>query len=197
MVERQETPPLPPSFSRMASENVGTCPATYVQQFASTCGETRSCGCRKPHLARRPGTMDQNERRYLPSDLRPTFGGCRAPLFGSCSEQVEHPAGWRLIPPRVGRFSIDLRAVRTLVGPDQIGLTFPQFALLIEILVPFTTALGRWTVQCPRPRTASTGAAGDGSDSRACLYCPRARMPEHGPLPTARSRLAPVGTPNS
>ena len=69
------------------------------------------------------------------------YHGCRAPLCGSCSEQVEHPAGWRLIPPRVGRFSIDLRAVPTLVGPDQIGPTFPQFALLIEILVPFRVVL--------------------------------------------------------
>ena len=73
-----------------------------------------------------------------PIGLLTRISRCRAPLFGSCSEQVEHPAGWRLIPPRVGRFSIDLRAVRTLVGPDQIGPTFPQFALLIEILVPFT-----------------------------------------------------------
>lgn len=33
----------------------------------------RPRGCRKPHLARRAGRMQQKERRYLPRDLRPVF----------------------------------------------------------------------------------------------------------------------------
>jgi hypothetical protein len=48
-----------------------------------------SCGCRKPHLGHRPGTMYQKERRYLPSDLRPTFGS-------TCGETR---SGWRTRNP--------------------------------------------------------------------------------------------------
>jgi hypothetical protein len=58
-------------------------------------------------------------------------------FFGWCSEQVDH-WGAASYPTTVGRFSVDLRAVPTLVGPDQVGPTLPQFTGLGEILVPFT-----------------------------------------------------------
>jgi hypothetical protein len=42
-------------------------------------------------------------------------------------------------PTAVGRFSVDLRAVPTLLGPDQAEAPSLQFTGLAEILVPFTT----------------------------------------------------------
>jgi hypothetical protein len=41
-------------------------------------------------------------------------------------------------PTAVGTFSVALRAVPTLVGPDQAGAPSLQFTGLIEVLVPFT-----------------------------------------------------------
>ncbi len=43
------------------------------------------------------------------------------------------------IPPESGRFSVDLRAVPTLVGPDQVGALSLQFTGPIEVLVPFSS----------------------------------------------------------
>lgn len=52
-------------------------------------------------------------------------------------------------PTAVGGFSVDLRAVPTLVGPDQAGAPSLQFTALAEILVPFTP---RYAVTAPAAR---------------------------------------------
>src|ERR1035441_138581 len=79
-------------------------------------------------------------------------------------------------PTTVGRFSVDLRAVPTLVGPDQAGAPSLQFTGPIEVLVPFTTFKAKPRAG-PRPVSRLPPAVARWSPMPDCPTVPLSHRP--------------------